>query len=88
MQKIFDLFLSIITQNIIEPFLQAKILQIVILALLTGICITILGERVQDIKNLVLSTQKIIIQMVSIVFKIIPAIIFLGHNMLFISFYV
>ena len=77
MQKIFDLILSIIPQNIVEPFLNGKILQIVILALLTGICITILGERVQDIKNLVLSTQKIIIQMVSIVFKIIPAIIFL-----------
>ncbi|MBQ6434636.1 MAG: cation:dicarboxylase symporter family transporter [Synergistaceae bacterium] len=77
MQKIFDLILSIIPQNIVEPFLQGKILQIVILALLTGICITILGERVQDIKNLVFSLQKIVIEMVSIVFKIIPATIFL-----------
>lgn len=75
--KIFDLILSIIPQNIIEPFLEGKILQIVILALFTGVCVTILGERVQDIKNLVFSARKIVTQMVSIVFKIIPAIIFL-----------
>ena len=77
MQKIFDLILSIIPQNIISPFLEEKVLQIVILAFLIGICITILGEKVQDIKNFILETQKIIIKMVSIVFKIIPAIIFL-----------
>ena len=75
-QKILDLILSIIPQNIVEPFLQAKILQVAFLALLTGICITILGERIQDVKNLVLGLHKITIEMVSIVFKIVPAIIF------------
>ena len=77
MQKFLDLILSIIPQNIVEPFLKANILQIVILALLTGICITILGERVRGVKNLILDLHKIILEMVSIVFKILPAIIFL-----------
>ncbi len=77
MQKVFDLILSIIPKNIIEPFISENVLQIVVLALITGVCITILGERVQDIKNLILNLQKIIIKMVDIVFKIIPLIIFL-----------
>lgn len=77
MQKIFDLILSIIPRNIMTPFVEENVLQIVILAFLIGICITILGEKVRGIKNIVFELQKIIIDMVSIVFKIIPVIIFL-----------
>ena len=77
MQKIFDLILNIIPQNIVSPFIEKEILQIVILAMLTGICITIMGERVQGIKNFIFELQKIILEMVSIVFKIMPIIIFL-----------
>lgn len=77
MQKIFSLILNILPQNIVEPFFEENVLQIVVLALIIGICITILGNRVQDIKKLILDLQQIINKMVSIVFKIIPAIIFL-----------
>ena len=77
LQKIFDLILNIIPQNIVSPFLDKEILQIVIWAMLTGTCITILGERVQGIKNFILDSQKIILEMVAIVFKIMPVIIFL-----------
>ena len=77
LQKIFDLILNIIPQNIVSPFLDKEILQIVIWAMLTGTCITILGERVHGIKNFILDSQKIILEMVAIVFKIMPVIIFL-----------
>ena len=78
LQKIFELLLSIVPQNIIAPFEDGKILQIVVMALLTGICITILGDRVSDFKNLIMNLQQIIFEMVEIVFKVIPAIIFLS----------
>ena len=78
LQKIFELILSIIPQNIIEPFGEGKILQIVVMALLTGICVTILGDRVSEFKNLIMNLQQIIFEMVEIVFKVIPAIIFLS----------
>ena len=75
--KIFDLILSIIPRNIIAPFYEGKILQIVALAVLMGICITILGDKVRTIKIWVVDLKEIIFEMVNIVFKIIPAIIFL-----------
>ena len=78
LKKIFELILSIIPQNVIQPFEEGKILQIVVLALLMGICVTILGDKVREFKNLIMELRQIIFAMVQIVFKIIPAIIFLS----------
>lgn len=76
-QKIFELILSIIPQNVIEPFYEGKILQIVLMALLTGICITILGDRVSEIKKIIIDLQQLIFELVNLIFKVIPVIIFL-----------
>ena len=76
--KIFNLLLSIVPQNVIEPFLKGNILQIVILALLIGVCITILGDRVTDLKNFITESKQIVFKMISIVLKLIPAVIFLS----------
>ena len=76
--KIFNLILSIMPQNIVEPFLKGNILQIVVLALLTGVCITILGDRVNDLRKIIVDSKQIIFKMVSIVLKLIPAVIFLS----------
>lgn len=77
MQKIFDLILSSIPENIVGAFVEKNILQIIVLAFITGVCVTILGDSVQNLKNFVLDSQKVIFEMMSIVFKVIPAIIFL-----------
>ena len=74
---IFEMILSAIPQNIIEPFLSENILQVVVLAIIFGICITILGNRVEEIKILIMDLKQIIFKIVNIVFKIIPTIIFL-----------
>ena len=76
-QKIFVLILSIIPQNVINPFLKGQILQVVVLAMLTGVSITILGDRVIDFKNVIMNLKLIIFKIVSIVMKIIPLVIFL-----------
>ncbi|MBR4904658.1 MAG: cation:dicarboxylase symporter family transporter [Selenomonadaceae bacterium] len=76
--KIFNLILSIIPQNIVDPFLKGNILQIVVLALLMGVCVTILGDRVTDFKKIVVDSKQIVFKMVSIVLKLIPAVIFLS----------
>ena len=76
--KIFNILLSIVPQNIIEPFLKGNILQIVVLALLTGVCVTILGDRVSDLKNFIVESKQIVFKMVAIVLKLIPAVIFLS----------
>ncbi len=76
--KIFNLILSIMPQNIIEPFLKGNILQIVVLALLTGVCITILGDRVSDLKKVIVDSKQIVFKMLSITLKLIPVVIFLS----------
>ena len=78
LQKIFGLILSIVPQNVVYPFEDGEILQIVVMALLTGICVTKLGDRVSEFKNWIMNLQQIIFEMVEIVFKVIPAIIFLS----------
>lgn len=76
--KIFNLILSIMPQNIVEPFLNGNILQIVVLALLMGVCVTMLGDRVIDFKKIVVDSKQIVFKMVSVVLKLIPAVIFLS----------
>ncbi len=58
--------------------MKGNILQIVVLAILTGICITILGDRVSEFKKIIADSKQIIFKMVSVVMKIIPLIIFLS----------
>ncbi len=77
LKQIFELILSMVPQNVIAPFYERKILQIVVLAVLTGICITILGDKVRELKNLIIDLKQIIFEMVLIVFKVIPVIVFL-----------
>ena len=76
-QKIFVLILSIIPQNVVDPFLKGQILQVVVLAMLTGVSITILGDRVSDLKNVIMNLKLIIFKIVALVMKIIPLVIFL-----------
>ena len=77
LKVIFELILSIIPRNIVAPFVEGKILQVVALAIITGICITILGDRVSEFKQRVLDLKQVIFKMAEIIFKVVPLIIFL-----------
>ena len=74
--KILDSILLMIPQNIIEPFLKGNILQVIIIALLTGISITILGDRVSEFKKIITESKLIVFKMASIIMKLINTIIF------------
>ena len=76
--KIFNLILLMIPKNIIEPFLKGNILQVIIIALLTGISITILGDRVIEFKKIITESKLIVFKMASLVMKLINTIIFLS----------
>lgn len=77
LKVIFELILSIIPQNIVAPFSEGKILQVVVMAIVTGICVVTLGDRVSEFKAWIINLQKIIFKVSDIVFKMIPLIIFL-----------
>ena len=76
--KIFDSIKLMVPQNIIEPFLKGNILQIVVLAILLGVCVTILGDSVGTFKKIIAEVKQIVSKLISIVLKLIPMIIFLS----------
>lgn len=77
LKRFYALFLSIIPAGVFEPFIEKNILQILSLSFLTGICITILGNRVNNVKNLIMDLKQLNFKVLEIVFKLIPVIVFL-----------
>lgn len=75
--KIIELLLSIIPTNIIAAFSEANILQVTILASLTGISITIIGNQIPNAKNFFIEMNQLIFKIMELVLKVIPLIIFL-----------
>ena len=77
LKKFYELFLSIVPQGVFKPFIEKNILQIMTLAFITGICMTILGNRVGNIKTFILESRQLAFKIIDIVFNLIPVIIFL-----------
>ncbi len=77
LSQFFELILSIFPQDIFMAFVEKNILQIMVLAFVTGICVTMLGNRVSNFKNLIMDLRQIIFKIVGIVFRLIPIILFL-----------
>ena len=71
--KITDILLNIIPTNPVKAFVEGKMLQIIFFALLTGICLSLIGpERSQPVINFFQSVNEVVIQMVHIIMKIAP----------------
>lgn len=74
---IAELLLSIIPTNILEAFLQGKVLQVTIMAFVVGICIIKIGNRVSSVKTLLSELNLLIFKIVESVFSVIPFVMFL-----------
>ena len=68
---------SLFPDSIFKPFVEANLTQVVLIALLSGVCIVILDKRVTNLKNLVFEMQQFINKIVDIVMIILPPAIFL-----------
>jgi proton glutamate symport protein len=68
-----DTLLNIIPTNPVQAFAEGKMLQIILLALLTGICLSLIGsERSQPVISFFQAINDVVIQMVHIIMKIAP----------------
>jgi len=68
-----DILLNIIPTNAVKAFVEGKMLQIIFLALLTGICLGLIpSERSQPVINFFEGINELIIQMVHIIMKLAP----------------
>ena len=75
--KIVELLLSIIPTNILKAFSDENILQVTVMAFLTGICIIMLGNRISNLKNMFIDLNALIFKITELILKIIPLTIFL-----------
>ena len=76
-EEIRNLLLSIFPANLTKPFVEGNILQIVMIALLVSACIVFLGDRVKNLKSVIIELNSVIFRMMAVVLKLLPFTIFL-----------
>ncbi len=68
-----DILLNIIPTNPVQAFVEGRMLQIIFFALLTGICLSLIGsERSQPVIRFFEAINEVMVQMVHIIIKIAP----------------
>ena len=72
------MFLSAVPANLFKPFVEGNILQVVMIAFLTSICIVILGQHAAVLKTGIDGLKGLFFKMTEVVLKIIPLTIFLS----------
>ena len=74
--ELLSLILSIFPTNIFTPFTEGNTLQLVVIALFTGMCILVLENRGANIKEAVADLNQLFITMMKYISRIIPVMIF------------
>jgi len=70
---ITDILLNIIPTNPVKAFVEGKMLQIIFLALMTGICLSLVpSERSQPVINFFEGINEVMIKLVHIIMKLAP----------------
>lgn len=74
----FKMLLDAIPKNLVTPFAEGNVLQIVLIAMLTGVTVLMLNNIVPHLKIFIQEINKLIFKMMAIVSKVIYAAIFLN----------
>lgn len=75
-KSLVDIILGIIPSNPIESFANGDMLQIIFFALLTGVAISIVGEKAEPVRKVFESANDICMQMVGIIMMAAPIGVF------------
>lgn len=75
-QQVADMFFQILPSNPILPYLEANILQIIVLSVFAGIVLLILGERADRVRALAEQLNVVFQTMMEYVCKLIPVFVF------------
>ena len=76
--EIFKMLLDLIPQDIVSPFVENKVIQIIVIATVMGIAMLVLGEKVPRLRSIVSEANYLIFDVMNIVSKIIPFTVFLS----------
>ena len=78
LNEIITMLLDLLPKDIFTPFIEGKTIQVTILAVLTGVSILMLADRVPVLKDLVNEANLLIFQLMTLISKTIPLTIFLS----------
>ena len=76
--NIVSLLLTSIPENIIKPFYEGNMIQIVIIGFISGIAILVLGEKASGIKKLLLEFKFFFFTILDMFAKFLPFVVFLS----------
>ena len=76
--QIITLILNMIPVNVVKPFSENNMPQILVLAFLSGVALLLLGEKVDGLNNIIHQCNDWVMKIVSIVLKISPVVPFLS----------
>jgi len=76
--EILTLLISSVPTNIIAPFADGNMIQIVVLGFVTGIAVLMLGEKSNGIKSLILEFKFFFFSILEMFIKILPFVVFLS----------
>ena len=77
-REISKMIFSILPNNPVRTFLEANIMQIVVLAILTGVVILMLGDQTKHVSRIIEESNLLIQTMLRIVCSLIPLFVFVS----------
>ncbi len=73
-----DMLLAFVPTNIVRPFIEGNSLQIVFLAVISGLVMLVLKGRFQFIPHLVAESNLLLIRLLDVICSLMPLMIFIG----------
>ena len=67
---------DIIPNNLVSPIVDGNLLQVIFVAVLSGICLNALGDKVKRIQELIENFNELFMKMVDIIISFVPLIVF------------
>lgn len=73
---LFNMLMGIVPGNLLLPFIEGDMLQIIVLAVLIGIASTMLGKYTVSVNNFFEACNELFMKITSIIVKLIPIVLF------------
>lgn len=70
--SLIDTIVNIVPGNIVKPFIQSDMLQIIFIAIITGVAVGMIGDYSKPLKNLFEGCNMLFLKITTIIVKVIP----------------
>jgi len=73
---IMDMFVNMIPTNPIDAMVKGDMLQIIVFAILFGVCITLIGEKAKPLSNIISQINEVLLKMINVIMLAAPVGVF------------